>query len=183
MAARQKTPLRPLTEEERLQFATCLRATSERVDRQQRVRALQAVADGASFSEASRQAGYRTGDGVKLLVLRFNAHGLAALDIAEGRGRKPTYGPTERSLIIAQVQRSPDRAMDGTATWSLKLLERALRHSELPQVSADTIRTVLHAAGYTYQRTRTWCATGTAERLHKRGRVIVRDRDTEAKKN
>ena len=116
------------------------------------------------------------------MVARFNERGLAAVDITRGRGHTPTYGPTERTQTVTHVQRTPDRTTDGTAAWSLHFLEQALRQAGLAHISADTIRTVLREAGYTYQRTRTWYATGTAERLHKRGRVIVRDPDTEAKK-
>lgn len=57
MAARQKTSLRALTADEVAFLNQCVRATSERVDRRQRAHALLAVAGGASFSEAARQAG------------------------------------------------------------------------------------------------------------------------------
>src|SRR5215831_18260898 len=179
MAARQKEALRELTPEE-VQFLTrCVRATSERVDRRQRAQALLAIAQGSSFCEAARQAGYRTGDTVARLVERFHRKGVAALDIEGGRGRKPMYGPAERTVIVQTAQAAADRRADGTVTWSLTLLERALRkHPALPQVSANTIRRVLQEAGASYQRTRTWCVTGTAERLRKRGRVIVHDPDT-----
>src|SRR5260370_27418346 len=62
------------------------------------------------------------------------------------------------------LQRPPQRRADGTATWSLVLLERALRQegAGLEQLSATTIRDVLRAAGYTFQGTRSWCPTGTA---------------------
>jgi hypothetical protein len=64
----------------------------------------------------------------------------------------------------------------------LKLLERALRATVLPQVSANTIRAVLLEAGYSYQRTRTWCPTGTALRKRKSGTVVVEDPEGEQKK-
>lgn len=184
MAAQQKDPLRELTSEERKALEKCVRASSERGDRRQRAQALLAVAAGAPFSSAAQQAGYRSGDSVKFLVLRFNLQGIVALDIGTGRGRKPRYGPEERTLIVQTANAPADRVADATATWSLKLLERRLRQQPaLAQVSADTIERVLREAGASYQRTRTWCTTGTSERLHKRGRVMVRDPDTEAKKN
>jgi len=80
-------------------------------------------------------------------VKRFNAEGLAALVIAAGRGRKPTYTSEQRARIIAEVQRVPDREKDQTATWSLLLLRTALRKQALPQVARETIRQVLHEAG------------------------------------
>jgi hypothetical protein len=67
----------------------------------------------------------------------------------------------------------------------LTTLQRALRQAPdgLPQVSTDTIWCVLTEAGWSWQRTRTWCPTGTAERLRKRGRVRIKDPDAAAKKS
>jgi hypothetical protein len=83
---------------------------------------------------------------------------------------------------IGATQRQPDRRVDGTATWSLTTLQRSLRRSGLPQVGTSTIRRVLQDAGSSYQRTRTWCPTGTAQRKRKAGVVTVVDPNTEAKR-
>jgi transposase len=119
---------------------------------------------------------------VSQLVARFNQHGLAALDIADGRGRQRTYGPAERKQMVECLRQLPERQRDGTASWSLKLVERALRQRVLPRVCATTIRTVLVEAGYSYQRTRTWCRTGSALRKRKSGTVVVEDPEGEQKK-
>jgi transposase len=115
-------------------------------------------------------------------VARFNAVGLAALAVAAGRGRKRTYDETARVQIVATAQRVPDRREDGSATWSLSLLMRALRQAGLPLIRATTIRRVLQEAGSSYQRTRTWCPTGTAIRKRKAGPVQVVDPLTEQKR-
>jgi transposase len=107
---------------------------------------------------------------------------LEALDIAAGRGRKPTYEPAARARIVRTAQRAPDRRTDGTATWSLSTLERTLRREAFPRLGATTIRRVLQDAGSSYQQTRTWCPTGTAERKRKSGVVRVTDPETEAKR-
>jgi len=52
----------------------------------------------------------------------------------------------------------------------------------LPQVSTFTLWAVRRDAGYTWQRSRTWCQTGTVKRKRKHGAVAVTDPDTEAKK-
>ncbi|HEV2456904.1 MAG TPA: helix-turn-helix domain-containing protein, partial [Ktedonobacterales bacterium] len=67
---------------------------------------------------------------------------------------------------------------DGTATWSLKSLERALRREALPLVSASTVRAVLHEAGYRFGKTRTWWPTGPAVRKRAGGAVTVQDPKT-----
>src|SRR3954453_5423779 len=50
------------------------------------------------------------------------------------------------------------------------------------EVGATTIRRVLRDAGSSYQRTRTWCPTGTAQRKRKAGVVRVVDPRTEEKR-
>jgi hypothetical protein len=135
------------------------------------------VAAGAPFGDAARQAGYREADSVSQVVARCNQHGLAALDIARGRGHPPTDGPAERARSLARRQRPPPRRADGTATWSLVVWERARRQegAGLEQRSATTIRAVLSAAGDPFQRPRTWCPTGTARRQRRSGVVTVVD--------
>ncbi len=182
MAQPQKQPLRALSKQEVRELQRLVKATSERLDVVRRAKAVLAVAEGRSFTEAAHQADLKSGDGVGKLVVRFNEHGLGALSIATGRGRKPTYSSAERALILQEVQRSPEREQDGTATWSLKTLERALRKKSLPQVGASTIREVLHESGYSFQQTRTWCRTGYALRKRKSGTVTVYDPQTPEKK-
>jgi transposase len=173
MSRRKVDPLRPLTPEERGMLEQVARAQAERADRVARARALLAVADGASYTAAAAAAGRRSGDGVAQLVARFNRRGVAALDRRYGGGPPVQYGPAERERILTEFRRTPDREQDGTATWSLTTLRRALRRAPdgLPEVSTFTILQTLHAAGYTVQADRTWCHTGTARRKQKNGTV------------
>src|SRR5689334_7923517 len=127
MPAHQKTPLRPLLLSEDQELRRLSKATSERQDRVRRAQALLAVAAGRSFTQAAAAADFKSGDTIAQLVARFNQHGLAALAIAPGRGRRVHYDSPARTRIIAKVQSAPDRATEATATWSLVLLERALR--------------------------------------------------------
>jgi transposase len=157
------------------------KASSERVDVVRRARALITVNAGVPFAEAAHQSGFKSADSVSQLVQRFNLKGLAALFIAPGRGRKPTYTSQERQRILEELRRAPDREQDQSATWSLKLLERALRKRTLPDIGASTIRRVLHESGYAFGRSRTWCQTGTALRVRKAGVVRVYDPQAEEK--
>ncbi len=182
MARAQKEPLRPLTAEEYQALERVSKASSERVDTARRARALQTVAQGQTFAQAARAAGFGSVTTVANLVRRFNQRGLGALRIAAGRGRHVTYGADARARIVAVAQQEPRRREDQTATWSLTTLQRRLRRDGLPRVGATTIRRVLHDAGSSYQRTRTWCPTGTALRTRKTGVVRVTDPRTEEKK-
>ena len=182
MATPQKEPLRALTPEDQTVLERLARSSSERVDRVQRATAWLAVAQGQGFAPAARQAGLASGPTVAALVARIHRRGLAAVRIAAGRGRKPAYDRAARARIVAPAQRSPERKTDGTATWSLSTLERTLRREAFPRLGATTIRRVLDAAGSSYQKTRTWCPTGTAERQRKSGTVRVTDPQTEDKR-
>ena len=183
MAQPQKEPLRALSEQEERELKRLSNATSERLDVVRRAKALVAVVSGKPLTEAAQEAGLKSGKGVGRLVKRFNSHGLAALSIAAGRGRKPTYTSEQQARILAEVQREPDREQDQTATWSLLLLRTALRKEALPNVARETIRQVLHEAGYSYQRTRTWVRTGYALRVRKSGTVTTYDAQTPEKKD
>jgi transposase len=179
----QKHPLRPLTEQEERELCRIVKASSERVDVVRRARAIRAVAAKQTFPQAASAAGFKEARSVRRLVERFNRQGLATLLIASGRGRKPTYTSAHQGRILAEVQRQPEREEDQTATWSLLTLRGALRKKDLPHIARETIRQVLHEAGYSYQRTRTWCRTGSALRKRKSGTVTVYDQETPEKKD
>jgi transposase len=151
-----------------------------------RAKQLLAVADGHSYTEAAKASGRKSGDAVAQLVARFNREGLQAIESQRGGGPKPRYGLRERERILAEVRRAPIPERDGTATWSLMLLRRALRNAPdgLPAVSTYTIRAVMREAGWSWPRTRSWCETGTSKRKRKNGEVVtVVDPDAEAKES
>jgi transposase len=177
MAHPQKEPLRPLTAFERTVLEQVARSQSEPAAHVERAKVLLAAADGARFTDAARAAGRRSGDGAALLVARFNRMGLPALERQPGGGATKRYRDAEKARILREFERAPDREQDGTATWSLTTLQRALRQTEdgLPGVSTFVILETLHEAGYTWQESRTWCRTGTALRKRKEGVVAVTD--------
>ena len=182
MPSPQREPLRRLSRSERAALQRIVSSTSERIDHVRRAAALLAVARTGVFIQAAREAGLQSGTTVADLVARFNRHGLAAVHIAHGRGRRPTYTAAARAQMVATAQRSPNRRTDSTATWSLSTLQRTLRRQSFPTLGTSTIRRVLQDAGSSYQRTRTWCPTGTAQRKRKAGVVTVIDPHTEVKR-
>ena len=184
MSRPQKEPLRALSPQERAELEALTRAWNEPAAHVARARALLALADGASFTGAAKAAGRRSGDGVAKLAGRFNRLGLVAIARRPHPGRAPTYDEAARGRILTEARRTPEPAQDGTATWSLSTLQRALRRAPdgLPKVSTYTIRTVLTQAGVRFGRTRSWCPTGTALRKRKAGIVEVVDPDASAKK-
>ena len=125
MGRSQVDPLRALTDDERMWLTRLSRARTQPAVHVARATALLAVADGATYTDATRVAGRRSGDAVAHLVARFNREGLAAVEPRHGGGHTPVYAETERARILAEARRTPDRATDGTATWSLTTLQRA----------------------------------------------------------
>jgi transposase len=83
---------------------------------------------------------------------------------------------------VATAQQEPERRKDGTASWSLSLLQKRLRKEGLERIGTNTIKRVLEDAGSSYQKTRSWCPTGTAQRVRKSGVVTVIDPETEQKR-
>lgn len=181
MGAQQKITLRPLSQAERHELQRVAKASSERVDTVRRAKSLLTIADGKTFTQAGMSAGFSR-EGVSQLVERFNQRGLAVLIIAPGRGRKAIYESQARTRVVQEVQRKPDRVNDQSATWSLKLLQRALRRDAFPSIGATTIGRILHEEGYSLQRDRTWCDTGSALRKRKDGIYRVRDPHAQEKK-
>ena len=177
MSRRRKDPLRPFTDDERVELGRLSRSTTAPAVHVARAIMLLAVADGSDYQSAARAAGRRSGDAVSHLVARFHAEGLDALEPRHGGGRVPTYTDADRERILPEA--------DGTATWSLALLRRVLRAAPdgLPAVSTFTIWHTLRDAGSTFQRTRTWCPTGRAVRRRKAGVATVTDPDAAPKKN
>jgi transposase len=184
MSRPQKDPLRPLRDEERTELTGLSRSRSAPAAQVIRARTLLAVAAGRSYTEAALLAGRHTGDTIRDWVSRFNREGMAAVIPRHGGGPPIRYGQEQQKRILAELQRAPDRERDGTATWSLTTLQKALRRTPdgLPTISTYTIWTTLQQAGVSGQKSRTWCETGVAVRQRKHDVVEVKDIDTEPKK-
>lgn len=185
MSRRRTQTLRPFTPDEEQELTRMSQSRSSPAAWVRRAKLLLLVQGGLAYLAAARQVGQRNGEGVSELVARFKAEGLAALVPRHGGGPQPRYDAAQRQRILSEVRRKPDPKRDGTSTWSLKTLQRALRQAPdgLPQVSTATIGQVLHEAGYSWQKDRTWCQTGQVERKRKEGRVTVIDPDAEVKKS
>lgn len=185
MVQRIKNRLRALSEDEQSELERISRSDSLPAVQVIRARLILAVAEGLSYIEAAKSVGRRSNDAVSQLVSRFNLEGLEALVPRHGGGPVPNYGEKEQARIMAEVKRQPERESDGTATWSLSLLQRSLRNAPdgLPEVSTYTIQKVLHEAGWSWQRDQSWCETGTVMRKRQGELVEVTDPDTEPKKS
>lgn len=185
MTRRQENPLRDLTEEERSWLERISRSQSEPAVHVAHAKEILAVADGYSYMEAAQMAGIQSGDAVSHLVKRFNQEGLPAIQPRHGGGPKGKYSAVERERVLSEVRRSPDPEKDGTKTWSLTTLQKALHKAPdgLPGISTERIWVILQEAGFRWQKSRSWCETGQVARKRKRGVVTVVDPDATPKKS
>jgi transposase len=185
MTRRKKDALRPLTEEERAWLERISRSQSEPAVHVIRAKEILAVAAGHNYMEAARLAGIKSGDTVSKVVERFNQEGLQAIQPRHGGGPAVKYSAAERERVLAEARRQPDPEKDGTNTWSLTTLQKALRKAPdgLPDISTERIWVILQEAGFRWQKSRSWCETGQVARKRKRGVVMVVDPDATPKKN
>jgi transposase len=184
MTRRQKDPLRQLEAKEQEYMEELSRARSAPIDQVFRAKILLAVSRGMGYEEAARSVGRKSGDAVSQLVSRFNKEGVAALEPRHGGGPAIVYGQAERSRILEEAGRQPERKQDGTIQWTLSTLQKVLRAAPdgFPQISTWTIFHVLHEAGWSCQKDGSWCETGQVERKRGGQIVTVTDPDAEAKK-
>jgi transposase len=184
MTRRKKDPLRKLTEEEQTWLERISRSQSEPVVHVIRAKEILAVAAGHNYTEAAHLAGKLSGDAVSKLVERFNVDGLQSMQPRNSGGPVAKYSTKERERVLAEVRRQPDPEKDGTNTWSLTTLQKAIRKAPdgLPKISTERIWVILQEAGFRWQKSRTWCETGQVERKRKQGVVTVTDPEATPKK-
>jgi len=183
MLIRQYVQLRPLSEQEWADLMTISASRSESACVVAHAKQILAVAEGHKFTEAASKSGYKSGDLVARQVRRFNEIGIDSLFPRHGGGPDRRYGPADREKIVAMARSAPDREKNGTATWSLSTLRRALQSEGYAHISHSKIWLILHEAGLSWQTSRTWCDTGKSLRKRKSGVATIHDPDAEAKKN
>ena len=127
MGRQRKEALRELSEKERQYLERVSRSGSAPASHVARAKVILAVADGQKYQEAARTAGRKSRHAVAQLVGRYNQEGVRAIEPRHGGWPVVEYGEAEKERILREVRREPDREVDGTATWSLKTLQRALR--------------------------------------------------------
>lgn len=185
MSRHKKDPLRALTQIETQTLQEISRSQTASALQVARAKILLAVSQGQYYQDAARAVGRSNIEAVSKLVSRFNQEGLQALTPRHGGGPPLRYDQAAKERIHKEFARSPSVEQDGTATWSLATLQKALRQAPdgLPHVSTYTLWQVLKEDQHSYQNNRTWCETGTVLRKRKDGIVLVTDPDTDAKKN
>jgi transposase len=140
MTKRQKDPLRPLADEEREYLERVSRSGSAPASHVARAKAILAVADGDSYTEAAWRAGRRSGDAVSNLDSRFNQEGIEAIEPRHGGGPQVVYGERERERILKEIRRPPGSGGGGGRRGRIVWRSCLRRTSWLPVASGGAGR-------------------------------------------
>ncbi|MGW9557853.1 IS630 family transposase [Nocardiopsis sp. NPDC055551] len=95
---------------------------------------------------------------VREVIHAFNTQGLSCLDPKWAGGRPRLLTPDEEDLVIHTATTRPTKLGRPFTRWSLRKLTAYLAHRPGPglRIGRETLRTLLHQHGVTFQRTTTW---------------------------
>src|SRR5690625_5121171 len=95
---------------------------------------------------------------VREVIHAFNDQGLSCLDPKWAGGRPRLLTPNEEDLVIQTATTRPTKLGRPFTRWSLRKLAAYLAHKGGPglRIGRETLRTLLHQHGVTFQRTTTW---------------------------
>jgi len=161
--------LRELSADELLELQSLLRAEKTPGAHFRRCRLVWLVAGGYSIADASRYVGlhYTTAHG---WVKRFEAEGLDGLRTRPRSGRPRVYDTAAEDLIVDLATSRPRDLGLGFTTWSLSKLADHLHQSEgLPDISHETVRSILQRRGLHFLTGGTWCESTDPEFEAKKG--------------
>src|SRR4051812_18147553 len=106
------------------------------------------------------------------VIHAFNEQGFAALDPKWSGGRPRRFGPQTRETIARVAKTAPAQLGLPFTTWSLTKLVEHLAVAHRIVVSTETVRTVLRAAGISWQATKTWKGSRDPEFTVKKDRIL-----------
>ena len=107
------------------------------------------------------------------VIHEFNTLGMESLRPFVGGGRQRVIDQSTRDRVVAIALACPRLYGEPLTRWSLRRLRRyLLRRRIVRQISVEGLRQILHAAGVTWQRTRTWKTSPDPDYEAKAARVL-----------
>ena len=112
-------------------------------------------------------------DTVRDVIHLFNAKGLAALDPRGAGGRPRRISDEDIEVIVEAATTRPEKLGLPFTCWSVRKLAAYLasRPGRPVRVRRERLRQILHAAGISFQRTRTWKESHDPDRDAKLDRI------------
>jgi transposase len=114
-----------------------------------RLRALAAVYDGSSRSQAAK-AGGMDPQSLRDWVIAFNAHGPEGLHDAKRSGAPPKLDVKSQAKLKEIVIAGPDLKEDGVVRWRCCDLQSVIARDFKVQVSQATVGRLLHRLGFAH---------------------------------
>lgn len=114
-----------------------------------RVRALAAILEGHTRSEAAKIGGMER-QTLRDWVHRFNAEGPAGLKSLRSPGRPPKLSLAQQDELAALVAKGPDALVDGVRRWRLADLVRLIRDRFGVEHDEVSVGRIMKRLGYTY---------------------------------
>ena len=163
---------RRLTDQEGSRLQQIVRRGKHGSIRVRRAMIIMASASGTPVAAIARLAAADE-DTVRDVIHLFNAKGLAALDPQWAGGRPRRISDEDIEVIVAAATTRPEKLGLPFTCWSVRKLAAYLAsHPGLPvRVRRERLRQILHAAGISFQRTRTWKESHDPDRDAKLDRI------------
>lgn len=171
MARQPEVFVRELTPEEAQRLVRITRTARDRV-RLRRAGIVLASVQGRSAVEAAGMFA-ASAQYAREVIHAFNESGFAALDPKWSGGRPRRFGPAVRELICRTAKTPPARLGVPFTTWSLAKLVDYLREHRRVEISAESVRQILHGAGVRWQATKTWKASRDPDFTAKMTRILA----------
>jgi transposase len=146
--------------------------TAKQFPRRQRAQILLASASGMSAPQIAQVV--RTDQNqVRRVIHEFNALGMESLRPFVGGGRPRRIDQPTCDRVVAIALACPRFHGEPLNRWSLRRLRRyLLRRRVVRQLSVEGLRQLLHAAGVTFKRTRTWKTSPDPDYEAKASRIL-----------
>jgi transposase len=170
MARQPEVFVRELDPAEAQRLVKITRTAKDRV-RLRRAGIVLASVQGRSAAEAAAMFA-ATAPYAREVLHAFNAQGFAALDPKWSGGRPRRFGPQARETICRVAKTAPAQLGLAFTTWSLTKLVEHLRREHRVVISTETVRTVLRAAGISWQATKTWKGSRDPDFTAKKDRIL-----------
>jgi transposase len=146
--------------------------TATQFARRQRAQILLASASGMSASQIAQVV--RTDQNqVRRVIHEFNTLGMESLRPFVAGGRPRMIDQPTRDRVVAIALACPRHYGEPLNRWSLRRLRRyLLRRRIVRQLSVEGLRQILHGAGVTFKRTRTWKTSPDPDYQAKASRIL-----------
>jgi transposase len=171
MARQPEVFVRPLEPAEAQRLVKITRTARDRV-RLRRAGIVLASVQGRSAAEAAAMFA-ASPQYAREVIHAFNESGFAALDPKWSGGRPRRFGPAVREQVCRVAKTPPQRLGRPFTAWSLAKLVDYLAERERVEISAESVRQILRAAGIRWQATKTWKASRDPDFTAKMARILA----------